>query len=257
MMRRTYTVLTVGVVYFPIGENVCWSSEQNGTYGYDHYFTKLSENAANYARLWLSWNGLAVEIANFNISLPNTWRLDYVVQLAEKLGIKLLMCTESFNCFNSVSKMSGFWNKDCYYNKKFGGIIEKAEDFFTDEGARTDYKMRLRYLAARYGYSTSVFAWEFFNDVDLTDNYNSENQVKWINEMSSYMKQIDVNKHLISTSFSNPDGDANVQALSAIDFTMTHNYGSMDIAFSTGQYAYDKQLKYQKPSFVAEYEVEV
>ena len=75
-----------------------------GTYGYDHYFTKLSENAANYARLWLSWNGLAVEIANFNISLPNTWRLDYVVQLAEKLGIKLLMCTESFNCFNSVSK---------------------------------------------------------------------------------------------------------------------------------------------------------
>ena len=54
--------------------------------------------------------------------------------------------------------------------------------------------------------------------------------------MSSYMTPIDVNKHLISTSFSNPDGDANVQALSAIDFTMTHNYGSMDIAFSTGQY---------------------
>ena len=85
--------------------------------------------------------------------------------------------------------MPGLWNKDCYYNKRFGGILDKPEgfilekwhkcqivwckivlsiyliDFFTDEGAMNDYKMRLRYLVARYGYSTSVFAWEFFNEV--------------------------------------------------------------------------------------------
>ena len=30
-----------------------------------------------------------------------------------------------------------------------------------------DYKNRLRYLVARYGYSTSVFAWEFFNEVQM------------------------------------------------------------------------------------------
>lgn len=68
---------------------------------------KLSTNGANYARLWLtdpSFVDLAVEIANFNVSLPNTWRLDYVVQLAEKFNIRLLMCTESFNCFSSVPK---------------------------------------------------------------------------------------------------------------------------------------------------------
>lgn len=38
-------------------------------------------------------------------------------------------------------------------------------DFFTNERARADYKQRLRYLVARYGYSTSIFAWEFFNEV--------------------------------------------------------------------------------------------
>ena len=78
-----------------------------GTYGYDHYFNSLSQNGANYARLWLTNNDfddLAVEVANFNISLTNTWRLDYVVQLAERLQIRLLMCTESFNCFSSVPK---------------------------------------------------------------------------------------------------------------------------------------------------------
>lgn len=38
-------------------------------------------------------------------------------------------------------------------------------DFFTNAEAIADYKNRLRYLVARYAYSTSVFAWEFFNEV--------------------------------------------------------------------------------------------
>ena len=76
-----------------------------GTLEYDYLFNKLSKNGVNYARLWLTdaeFNDLAVEITNFNISLPNTWRLDYIVQLAEKLDIRLLMCTESFNCFRKM-----------------------------------------------------------------------------------------------------------------------------------------------------------
>ena len=43
-----------------------------------------------------------------------------------------------------------------------------CSDFFTDVRAKADYKNRLRYLVARYGYSTSVFAWEFFNEVCYT-----------------------------------------------------------------------------------------
>lgn len=42
-------------------------------------------------------------------------------------------------------------------------------DFFIDERAIADYKNRLRYIVARYGYSTSVFAWEFFNEVHSTE----------------------------------------------------------------------------------------
>ena len=94
-----------------------------GTYGYDDYFGKLAANGGNYARLWLTdsaWDDLAVEVEVGNMSLSNTWlvvllflfyhvlhshfrRLDYVVQLAEKLNIHLLMCTESFNYFCTVS----------------------------------------------------------------------------------------------------------------------------------------------------------
>ena len=57
-------------------------------------------------------------------------------------------------------------------------------------------------------------------------------------EMASYLHSIDVYSHLISNSYSNSDGDEKVQALTALDFTMTHNYGSSDIAEDTAQYVY-------------------
>ena len=54
--------------------------------------------------------------------------------------------------------------------------------------------------------------------------------------MSFYLRSIDVYDHPISTSFSNSDGDQAIQASTALDFTMTHNYGSSDIAAITAQY---------------------
>ncbi|CAI7995235.1 Mannan endo-1,4-beta-mannosidase A, partial [Geodia barretti] len=262
--------------YYPVGENVCWVGENQGTYGYDDYFGKLAANGGNYARLWLTdsaWDDLAVEVKVGNMSLANTWRLDYVVKLAEKLNIHLLMCTESFNYFCTSSsgskvvtcpsliiiiilifvfKAPCYWDQS-YYNVANGGFLTKPSNFFTDGRAKADYKNRLRYLVARYGYSTSVFAWEFFNEVDICDDYNTAVQVEWNEEMSSYLRSLDVCNHLISTSFSNSNGDQTVQGLAALNFTMTHNYGSSDIAAATAQYASKKQMMYKKPSYVAEF----
>jgi len=57
--------------------------------------------------------------------------------------------------------------------------------------------------------------------------------------MSSYLRSVDIYEHLISTSYSNPDGDTAVQALPSLDFTMTHNYGEQDIAMQTAQYVHE------------------
>lgn len=40
-------------------------------------------------------------------------------------------------------------------------------EFFTNAEAMNDYKNKLRYIIARYSYSTAVFGWEFFNEVSL------------------------------------------------------------------------------------------
>jgi hypothetical protein len=241
--------------YYPVGENVCWVGEGQGTYGYDDYFGKLAANGGNYARLWLTdraWDDLTVEVQLGNMSLDDTWRLDYVVQLAEKLDIHLLMCTESYNNFCTVSDVICTWDLS-YYNVANGGFLTKPSEFFVDERAKADYKNRLRYIVARYGYSTSVFAWEFFNEVDICDGYNTTVQLQWIEEMSSYLRSLDVYNHPISTSFSDSNGDQAVQASTALNFTMTHNYGSSDIATMAAQYTSKKQIMYKKPTYMAEF----
>lgn len=54
--------------------------------------------------------------------------------------------------------------------------------------------------------------------------------------MAQYVRSIDVNEHMMTTSFSRSDGDDNVYQLPDIDFTMTHNYGSSDIFGQTSKY---------------------
>ena len=64
--------------------------------------------------------------------------------------------------------------------------------------------MLLRYFVARYGYSTSIMAWELFNEVQFVDRIREKNDWdtvgKWHDEMAKYVRSIDTNHHLITTS---------------------------------------------------------
>ena len=54
--------------------------------------------------------------------------------------------------------------------------------------------------------------------------------------MTEWVHSYDIYHHLISTSFANSDGDSNVQGLTSLDFTMTHNYNEADIATTTAMF---------------------
>ena len=56
---------------------------------------------------------------------------------------------------------------------------------------------------ARYGYNRGIVAWELFNEVDWTDDYD-QHQTKvadWLEEMAASIKEIDPYGHLVTTSF--------------------------------------------------------
>ncbi len=45
-------------------------------------------------------------------------------------------------------------------------MLSNATGFFTEPQAMGAFQARLRYLAARFGHHSSIFAWELFNEVN-------------------------------------------------------------------------------------------
>ena len=235
---------------FLIGHNIAWYGE-GGTYDYDKYFEALSQNGGNLARIWMAPWAFAIEWDKpQHYDLEEAWKLDYVFKLAEKKGIYLILCLVNHGQFSTYANPE--WDKNPY-NARRGGPLQRPEEFFTNEEAKKLFKNRLTYIVARWGYSTNLLAWELFNEVDLTDNYDSTRVAKWHKEMADYIRQIDPYKHLITTSFADPHKDDEVWKLPEIDFTTVHIYNLKDFGLFLPAIVEDRLKKYGKPVIIEEF----
>ena len=253
-----------GDPYFAIGENMCWPGD-GGTYKYDLWLAKLAAVGGNYIRLWLinEWNELGLEHLSLAPDDGNglgwydqeaSWRIDYILALAEQLGVKVMMCVDSFNSLATATY--GQWDR-FPYNAANGGPCETPAEFFTSAEAKRLFKQRLRYLVGRYGYSTSVLSWEFWNEVDITDGYDSAAVAAWHREMADYLRSIDPWQHLITTSYAGTAGDPAVDGLAELDYVQSHNYGSQDVAGRIAEVTHQKLADYGKPHYFGEYGVDI
>ncbi|MBI2299160.1 MAG: DUF5060 domain-containing protein [Armatimonadetes bacterium] len=254
-----YFALDDGRGWFAIGANVCWP-RAGGTYDYDDWFAGYAAAGGNYARLWIGpFDVLTLEkTAQPNrddtglgrYDLADAWRLDYVTELAERLGIRLMFCIDSFNSLRSHPDYNT-WHLNPY-NAANGGPLAKPEEFFTNETARKTFRHRLRYLAARWGYSTSLLSWEFWNEVDIIDKYVSPEVAAWHQEMSRYLRATDPWKHLQTTSYARSEGDPAVDGLPEMDYVQTHRYGARDIAAGLADWS-QRKARFGKPHYVGEF----
>lgn len=251
-LKDNYLVCDNGSDLFLIGQNVCWYGPSKKTYDYDIWFEKMAENGMNYARIWMAPWAFAVEWNNKagKYDLKEAWRLDYILRLAEEKGIYLMLCLVNHGQLRKSDNWSG--NP---YNKARGGPLSSPEKFFTDSTAKDLFKKRLRYLVSRYAYSTHLLAWEFFNEVELTDNYNPSNVANWHKEMADYLRSIDPYKHLVTTSFGGPKEGDLIWRTSVLDFTQTHMYGPdvKDLAEAISREIKRKLSTYGKPTLFGEF----
>lgn len=235
--RRTPFFLSYenGKPFFLVGENLGWSGPR-GTYDYEEWLRKLSRAGANFARIWMSQWDLGIEWTPGQgkglfggpgrYALDNAWRLDFILEEAQRRGIYLMFCLDTYGMLKADPGLlgEGAWKHHPYYRKN-GGPCEKPQEFFTSPEAKRLYRNRLRYLVARYGWATHLLAWEFWNEVNLVSDYDPSKVLEWHREMSSYLKAIDPYRHLITTSYANLEGDFSVWRLPTIDFAQGHHYG--------------------------------
>jgi len=141
------------------------------------------------------------------------------------------------------------------YNIANGGQAKTPLEFFTLPDAKQQYKNKLRLMVARYGYSPSIGAWEFFNEIDNAmyagkpeDRIPDAVISAWHEEMSTYLKGVDPYQHLVTTSISHRDVQG-MNDLKNIDFNQKHIYKNTSAIPGTIR---DYTQKHNKPYVIGE-----
>lgn len=214
----------------PVGENMAW--QQNNIYlDYTRWLGNLKAKNGNYIRLWMCHWGLGLEWRTGVYGYEglrkyqqiNAFWMDWLLDYCAQQGIYVMLC------LHHHGQVSSSVNPNWYespYNSANGGMCANTWDFFTNANAKNTVKNRLRYIVARWGYQRSILAWELFNEVDWTDNFSQYkgDVSSWHAEMAAYLKNLDVRKHLVTTSYALDENDPQTWNQPDIAFTQTHYY---------------------------------
>jgi len=242
-----------GAPYFPVGENLAWSWPAGGSMvSYEQWLDRLAAAGANYIRLnvdvpWfigLDWPGPA---GRYEAAQEAAWRLDRILDLAAQKGIYVqitLIWHQSFSEFPGLPVLvppdvprpdtSADW-LDSAYNRANGGPLDDPAALFFDAEARALLRQRLRYVVARWGYSTHIMAWEVVDEIDSMAGYTPTRARPWLQELVSTLRQLDPYDHLVTAGARQPD--ANLWQLAALDFTQIRYYPDPEEAPAVDQVA--------------------
>jgi hypothetical protein len=179
------------------------------------------------------------------INLENSWYLDNLLELGENLGIyHMLTLTNQYN-FNRQWEIHT-------YNKANGGILDSKNEYFTSEEAMWYFERYLRYMVARYGYSTSVFSWDLWNEYSAM-GIDVETAIPWHRRMAHYIDSLDIFNHVIHTNDGSFNGRDKMHALPEMEIVSTNTYAIKDISYLASVWTERMISRFKKPYVLTEY----
>jgi hypothetical protein len=244
-----------GSSFFAIGENMLFPGGA-GTYQMDKWLTSLARAGGNFIRTWWCHAGMDLESRvsaeprrQFGVyDLASAWRADHELELAEALGVVVMPTIET----QQYLRTAHWWDRFTY-NAANGGPLAKPGDYFDNPVAARAFRNRLRYIVARWSYSTSIFSWQFWNEVDVCNDYDPAKVAAWHRDMAHYLRSIDPNRHIINTNYGNMDGRPEVDDLPETELVSTNLYTRMDSAESALEAARFMTPRRAKPYLLSEF----
>jgi len=243
---------------------------------------QLAEAGGNFQRLWLTPDGYDPEwevLGNYGARQHRMFELDNIVDFAKSKGIYLQLMLLHSSRFEHCNKDIFGWQQNPY--RSISGVSNEI-DFFTNTNAIKKYKQRLRYIIARWGYSTNIGMYELSNELDFMNDggkiYSGacpnptfvanwwDNAYKmpvnnWHSIMAAYIKSIDKNhpimySNAIAQVFDQPTSSTNSAPIASdpnIDILDFHQYGhDYNIGYQKS-FVQNKYLsKYNKPINIGE-----
>jgi hypothetical protein len=220
-----------GKTFFAIGLNLAWWRD-DPIEDYRRWFDALSAQGGNAVRIWMAPQSFSLEwretpLGDYSARLARAEYLDRIFEMAEARGIYIVLVLLDYSQFSQ--SVYPLWHENPY-NAANGGPCRRPRDFATDPTARALFKRRLRYIAARWAYSTHLLAWEWWNEVNFTELVDAAVLKPWLEEMTAVLRAYDPYRHLTTISYAVP-GDPRIWAMPEIDLVQRHEYGPEEPAW--------------------------
>lgn len=224
----THFAFEDGTPFVPVGLNVCWAASSAVLQDYERWFSRLAAQGGNFARLWMASWSFGIEwsdtgLGDYRARMDRAAQLDAVFELAESLGIQLMLCLLNHGAFTEKSDSEWAHNP---YNRALGGPLAEPQQFVTDERAQQLFERRVRYIAARWSHSPALHSWEWWNEVTWTPIRNAALR-PWFVRMGHVLDVHDPYRRLRSTSWADR-GDAQTWQTPVLDYAQQHDYTTRD-----------------------------
>lgn len=213
-----------GTPYVLIGQNLCWANDQTKAsrlQRYRQWLDDMAANGCNYIRIWLGsrWSFGIEGDESKTFTEPFVYNedaavlMDKVLALCEQRGIAIKLCIGN-NINNYLKKNGGNYN------------VESKEEFLRSPVAKKQWKALQRYCVARWGASTSIFAWELWNEMDHNFWGMGRQVADWSEGMCADLQRIDPHGHPTANSTGSGSQLFVLWNKPHVDFAQYHNYGN-------------------------------
>ena len=246
---RRYFELYSGQPYFAVGMNLL--GKELGHYGY--FLERLAEAKCNFIRIWLSPRTLGFELDPGEYAQDKCAQFDRLLDLCRARGIYVMACLTDFREVCSFSD-HGYWTQSPF-NAANSGPCFVPEDFFKRPEAKKLYRRKLRYAVARWSAHPNLMAWEFFNEVNITEGWREipEKVRAWHREMGEYLRKLEPYDRPITSSFAGIEDDV-LWEQPNMDIPQRHFYLTPGSSFV--DYAVSAQAalaRHGKPALIGEF----
>ncbi|BDG08356.1 cellulase family glycosylhydrolase [Anaeromyxobacter paludicola] len=120
---------------------------------------------------------------------------DRIFEAAEASGVQVILSVFAVG-FTPGDAWKGW--EDNPYSAARGGPAATPRDFFDDPRARALAARRLRYVAARWGYSTSLLAVDLLNEPEWDGAIPEDAWIPWAHAMGETWRRLDPYGHLVT-----------------------------------------------------------
>lgn len=193
-----------GSLFYGSGANIAWVRSAFTTdpthMSYDYFLARAHEEGNNMIRVWmchwawLEWMPSATDTSTYSYAGLGYYNqnisaaFDRILSICEDYDLKVILTLED----NDEHRGNGSYGNWAYnpYNVVNGGPAADTTDYYANEEVREYYKKRIRYIVARWGYSTSLYSLNMWNDCSSTSNINVYH---YLQELYDYKNSITEN----------------------------------------------------------------